>query len=359
MAEIILKTDAEKILLSAFRTRCTKKDIISGNIATVLRGNHKTYKYILVNGLLAKATNEKINALALQANASFPGAFDARTLCHDVLVPFERDFLQNALGGSNEPFVNNPARYPHLSETNPVRKGKDKETLLLLINIFNSISTRVDANAYLACALEFLNQKIEENKMLQETTIKYNPTLVEIYEFVFRFLEKSFEGESSAIIVGTLEKIYHSRFSKNFKIITHKVNQSGASSKEVGDIDIFKENNFYYAIEVKDKHFTPYDLEHAFNKIKANSGIKGQFIYGPSGTFDKNLLDKRIVQFEKEGFLVLFQDIYTYSKTMIFKIDLNSKQEFIDTLMETAVEINCKNETKIWIQLLLEELGWK
>lgn len=359
MAEIILKDDAEKILLSAFRTRCSKKDDISASIQTVLKGNHKTYKYVLINGLLAKATNDKINALALQAGAPITGAFDARTLCHKVIVPFERDFLQNALGGSNEPFLNKPARFTHLSDQNAVRKGNDKETLLLLIKIFNSISTSTEAKAYLACALEFLNQRIEENKTLHDTTIKYNPTLIEIYEFVFRFLEKSFEGESSAILVGTLEKIYHKRFSKNFKVIAHKVNQSGASSKEIGDIDIFKENNFYYAIEVKDKHFTAYDLEHAFNKIKANSGKKGQFIYGSNGTFDKDALQERIAKFEKEGFLVLFQDIYTYSKTMIFKADLNSKQEFIDTLMETAVEINCKNETKVWIQSLLDELGWK
>ena len=96
MAEIILKDDAEKILLSAFRTRCSKKDDISASIQTVLKGNHKTYKYVLINGLLAKATNDKINALALQAGAPITGAFDARTLCHKVIVPFERDFLQNA-----------------------------------------------------------------------------------------------------------------------------------------------------------------------------------------------------------------------------------------------------------------------
>ena len=45
------------------------------------------------------------------------------------------------------------------------------------------------------------------------------------------------------------------------------MNQSGASSKEVGDIDIFKEETFHYAIEVKDKDFNSYDLEHAFSKI--------------------------------------------------------------------------------------------
>lgn len=359
MAENILKSDAEKVLLSAFRERCTKKDIISSNIKKVLQGNHKTYKYILVNGILAKATNENINALALQAGAPLKGAFDARSLCHNVLVPFERDFLQSALGGSNEPFLNKPARFTHLSDTNAVRKGQDKETLELLIEIFNSIHTSSEAIKYLACALEFLNEKIEENNLLHDSSIKYNPTLVEIYEFIFRFLDKSFEGETSAIVVGALEKIYHSRFSKNFKVIAHKVNQSGSSSKEVGDIDIYKEDHFYYAIEVKDKKFTSYDLEHAFKKIQEQRGSKGQFIYGPSATFDEELLEKRISAFEQEGFMVLFQDIFTYSRTMIFKIDLNSKQEFIDTIMSTAIEINAKDETKNWIQELLTNIGWK
>jgi hypothetical protein len=359
MAEIILKTDAEKILLSAFRARCIKKDIISANIKAVLQSNHKTYKYILVNGLLAKATNEKINALALQAGAPLDGAFDARSLCHNVLVPFERDFLHNALGGSNEPFLNKPARFTHLSNTNAVRKGQDKETLSLLIDIFNSIHISTEANNYLACALEFLNQKIEENKLQHDSTINYNPTLIELYEFVFRFLEKSFEGETSAIVVGSLEKIYHSQFSKHFNVIAHKVNQSGASSKEIGDVDIFKGSEFYYSIEVKDKRFTTYDLEHAFRKIQKAGGVKGQFVYGPNATFEENKLSKRISDFEKDGFMVLFQDIFTYSRTMLFKIDLNSKQDFIDTIMKTTVEINAKDETKKWIQELLTILEWK
>ena len=84
---------------------------------------------------------------------------------------------------------------------------------------------------------------------------------------------------------------------------------------------------------MKDKKFTSYDLEHAFKKIQEQGGSKGQFIYGPSATFDEELLEKRISVFEQEGFMVLFQDIFTYSRTMIFKIDLNSKQEFIDTIM--------------------------
>ena len=132
MAENINRADANKILLSAFRTRCSNKDSISIKIKEVLKGSHKTYKYVLVNGLLAKATNSNINALALQAGAPIDGAYDARSLCHKVLVPFERDFLQKALGGSNEPFLNKPARFTHLSNDNAVRRGNDKLTLTKL-----------------------------------------------------------------------------------------------------------------------------------------------------------------------------------------------------------------------------------
>jgi hypothetical protein len=354
MAENINIADAEKVLLSAFRTRCTKQDAISLKIKEVIQGTHKTYKYIL-----AKATNENINALALQAGADLTGAYDARTLCHKVLVPFERNFLENSLGGSNEPFLNKPARFTHLSNTNAVRRGNDKETLDKLIDIFNVIANAKEAKSYLSCALEYLNQRITELNKLNDSSINYSPTLVEIYEFVYRFLEKSFEGQTSAIIVGSLEKIYHRRFSKNFEVIAHKVNQSGSSSKEIGDIDIFKEGTFHYAIEVKDKNFNSHDVEHAFTKIIQSKGIKGQFIYGVNAFFDEKEVTERISRYEKKGFMVLFQDILTYSRTMIFKTDLDNKQEFIDTIIQTAIEINSKEEVKSWIQKLLLELNWK
>ncbi|CAH0255700.1 hypothetical protein SRABI80_03094 [Peribacillus frigoritolerans] len=81
-------------------------------IYTVLSETHLTYKYIMVNAFLAKATDPKINPLCLQKNSKLDGAYDARTLCHKVLVRFEKENLSGALGSSNEPFLNKPARIP-------------------------------------------------------------------------------------------------------------------------------------------------------------------------------------------------------------------------------------------------------
>ena len=355
----IKRTDAEQALLKAYRERCLKSDDICHKIKDVLSGTHKTYKYILLTGLLAKSTNNNANPIALQAGAPLNGAYDARSLCHNVIVPFERDFLNRALGGSNEPFLNKPARFTHLSDKNAVRKGNDKETLLTLIYIFGKIRNSQEAIEYLSCALEMLHVRITELKNLDDTHIKYSPTLIEIFEFIINFLEMPFEGETCTIVVGTLERLYYKKQSETYSVAVHNVNQSGASSKEIGDIDIYKGNKYLYSIEVKDKTFTEYDVEHAFNKIIKEKGKKGEFIYGPRANYDYKSVESKLKEFEEKGFYTLLHDIFSYTKYCLFKIDIDNKNEFLNALIQVATEINCKEATKKWIQELLVKLNWK
>jgi hypothetical protein len=358
MAINIDHRQAEEVILEAYRNNCRKNDFVTDGIKKVLGGTHKTYKYILVNGILAKATFQDVNPLALQAGAPISGAFDARSLCHKVLVPFERDFLKSILGGSNEPFLNKPARFTHLDSGNAVRKGKDKEILLLLIELFSEIKTSDDAKQYLACAFCFLRKQIEEDVKSFENFVDYLPTLVEIYEFSLRLIKKSFEGETSAVIVGTLESLIHNYIDGNFTVKTHKINQSGASSKEVGDIDIYSDGNFYYSIEVKDKNFNEYDVEHALNKVFTNKGKKAAFIYGVQASFDEKSILKKVKEFEEKGMLVMFQDINTHIKNILFRLPLCTKQDFIKCLIDTSESANCKEETMQWMRQLLIEMNW-
>ncbi|KAF3984388.1 MAG: restriction endonuclease, SacI family [Methylococcales symbiont of Hymedesmia sp. n. MRB-2018] len=350
---------AEEIVLKAHRATCSKVDSITAGIEKVLCGTHKTYKYILVNGILAKASKEDVNPIALQAGAPLLGAFDARSLCHKVLVPFERDFLNNVLGGSNEPFLNKPARFTHLSEDNAVRKGKDKETLLLLIDIFTSIKTSNDAKDYLAFIFSILKEQVIEKNKTFESVTNYSPALIEIYEFSLLFISKSFEGETSAIIIGALESLLHHYMEGNYIVKTHKVNQSGASSKEVGDIDVYSNGEFCYSIEVKDKNFNEYDVEHAFNKVLHNKGKKAAFIYGTQAKFDETAVLNKVREFEGNGLFVILQNVNYHIKNILFRLPDCTKQDFIKSLIETSESVNCKDQTKEWMSQLFSELQWE
>ena len=114
MASIDFKT-ASLILDRAFVEAKLSNDKTGRKISEILRGTHKTYRYILVTALLAKATNDEINILSLQKGDGDDGKYDARSLCHKVLVPFETLKLPGCLGSSNEPFLNKPARFVSLS----------------------------------------------------------------------------------------------------------------------------------------------------------------------------------------------------------------------------------------------------
>lgn len=102
---------------------------IRSEINDVINGTHKTFRYMLVTGLLAAITDMKLHPRCLQVTSGIEGAFDARSFCQEVLVPFEKTFLKGRLGGSNEPYANKPARFEMIEKTNKVRKGGD--TILL------------------------------------------------------------------------------------------------------------------------------------------------------------------------------------------------------------------------------------
>ena len=80
-------------------------------IEKVLRASDVTFKYILVTGYLAKCVSPSAHARAIQVGSKLTGAYDARSLCHKVVVGFEKS-KGNLFGLSNEPFVSKPARHP-------------------------------------------------------------------------------------------------------------------------------------------------------------------------------------------------------------------------------------------------------
>ena len=86
---------------------------------------------------------------------------------------------------------------------------------------------------------------------------------------------------------------------------------------------------------------------------------KGQFVFGRHASFDEEAMTARILEFEKQGFMVLFTNLDIYCRTMVFKIEIAERQEFIDAVFKTASEINCKKEVLLYIHSILEDLHWK
>ncbi|WP_289109153.1 restriction endonuclease, SacI family [Alistipes finegoldii] len=356
MAQSVNRGAALKVLNEAYAKRKEVDDAISAKIKRIILGSHLTYRYILVNALLAKATNPSVNPLYLQADTenNYDKAFDARSLCHKVLVPFEREYLSNALGGSNEPFLNKPARFVSLSPTNAVRRGKDKDTLDTLIEILSDLNTDTTADRakmYLASAMANVEERGGRQEKLYQVKPIENVTTQCVLDFIYDLTTKSQEGEICPLIVASLENAYFERMGINCMVTPHKVNESGASSNEIGDIDIFNEGKIISSIEVKDKNFTQEDVEHAIKKFNAAGLSFSMFIYGRSANFDQTTSYQTAARFGRTlGTYCSIIGILDYAKVMLSRIPNISLQELADRMMFFARKISCKDDTIRWIQ---------
>ncbi|MEF3302481.1 restriction endonuclease, SacI family [Paenibacillus sp. GYB003] len=363
MSEVrVDKSQAYEILVQATQKAGTKEynwqSKFSNEIQTVLFGTHLTFRYILVTALLAKATNPQVNALCLQAGSQLQGAYDARSLCHGLLVPFERKYFDGGLGSSNEPFLNKPARAPELSPTNPVRRGNDQMLLNLLCTFLPKISSQQEAfdalsDSIRCCLINFLKKKKENSVQVAKV-----PSLYEMDYFLEDLLEQACSGESLVLAIGVLMKLYCAALAGKTKVEIHVVNQSGASSKEVSDIDVYLNGQLLYAVEAKDKIFTQDDVNHAVRKVVESGFDRLMFVTGPRATLQGSTEDELIKSAAKRGVYLTFISHKEYIKLFLAQILPTSTDQFFVTLMSIAREARMKDDTVKYLQKLAQKHGF-
>ena len=344
--------DAAKKLLSQTvgeieKTRYAPKSKSRVDIESIISGEHLTYRYILITGLLAKAVNANANPLALQAGASFDGAYDARSLCHKVIVPLEAVLLQNKLGGSNEPYLNKPARFTHLSIENAVRKGKDLDTLKATIRALSSIKNQREALDGLKDAIHFILKrpsrlKSKSANILQSGTSDESSKILRLFDAI---LEKSNEGESSVLCVGAALRLLLST-TPLYEVRIHPSNQAGTSSNEICDIDVLFNQTYVYGLEVKDKSYHQHDVIHAIEKARQNGLHKMLFINGLRAKADFAIHD--ITGFAAFNLHVL--NIKDFLATTIALCPPVSLEIIKSLVPEIATEIRAKDQTFAWIE---------
>lgn len=94
-------------------------------VRCAVNSSTKSYRYVLPTQIVAKLARGSLDCRCLQAVRGGMGAFDARTIAHKVVVPFDQA-NHSVLGGSPEPYVNNPLRVPEVSAK--YRKAQKNKT---------------------------------------------------------------------------------------------------------------------------------------------------------------------------------------------------------------------------------------
>ncbi len=349
----ISKEDIKNIkhdLLVAYQDSLNKISVnisqdTKNDLKAIILGKHLTFRYMLITALAAKQSFKKINPLAVQSRSTLIGAYDARSVGHKVIVPFEKKYLTyrnitGTLGGSNEPYLNKPARVKEISINNPVRSGNDTKEQQILVKLLSNL-TSIQAHEYLIYCLELLilklNSEVEKLHSEEEKLKKDQFTQEEFYLLLKNILTKNDYGQSLPLVIGTAFFAVLNQFdhTSSLKINVHKVNEAGASSKEIGDIDIYEDERLIATIEAKDKKFRITDVVHASIKAYIGGLSYFYFIYrGSSITNDqKKDIEHACAEIGCKVILIEIDDFLTFMYGLLHTSNLTNVEQFIISTM--------------------------
>lgn len=322
-------------------------------IKDIIHGKQLTYKYILLTAALAKVVNPNVHYRALQQGSKLQGAYDARSVAHSVVVPFEKSHGER-FGGSNEPFLNRPARYPEFDLSNRDRNRNAQRRLYSLLEDCQNSSAKDKA---LPTAV--LRQILKEMLCLSPTKKEFQLppvriSLQTITKMVGDFLEVSGSGERlvavCAAAFASMDKVSGGRL----KVKAYPVNWPDKFAKTAGDIEFYLDSNIVKAAESKDKPISASDVRHCQMKAKRH-GITEYIILNGAGIVadDKMNIDKFIESQLQEGINLYLLNVPSGLFPYFLYLGEQGRRLFLTEVGNCLNEIKATRENKeAWQQII-------
>ena len=236
----------------------------------------KTYRYVLPTQLLAKLTDPALDCRSIQTQSGLNKPFDARSLCHSVIVPFDQA-NDRVLGGSTEPYINNPIRIPAIVPA-AIRAQRDKAGFQDLVDVLEYAQAHPKNVIHLfRLALAAIRDRLASVRVIypapKRLSIKQTTKLVE------EFLANRSGGlRMQAVALGLFQTIGDS-FKLYQTVLSSKINAADASTGNAADLEcVDKSGEIAIAVEVKDRELRLHDLQGKLPNIRERGIVEALFL---------------------------------------------------------------------------------
>ena len=328
---------------------------LKSDIVDCLTSSTKSYHYVLPTQLLSKAVEPTRDCRSIQVSYGKAGAFDARSIAHKVIVPFDKSNY-NVLGGSTEPYVNNPLRCVSVTSDNEARQ-KNKNDWKKLVKILG----KVEQEDRLDFTRAVFNQVLLEiYRLLADVKVIY-PTPGRISQEKTLDLLKAFIGEGSGgdreeVVTTALFREIATGFGLFDEIRRGKVNAPDCSSGMAADIECYSQNQIALMVEVKDKILTMAELESKLETARAGK-IKEILFVAEKGVEEskENKIAQRIKSEFNSGQNIYITKLLKFVHSILILLGEQGRISFIRRI---GSELDKGNSSilhrKAWANLLRE-----
>jgi hypothetical protein len=324
-------------------------------IVDCLNSTTKSYHYVLPTQLLSKAVEQSRDCRSLQASYGKAGAFDARAIVHKVVVPFDKA-NHNVLGGSAEPYVNNPLRCPSVTLEYEKRQ-KNKEDWRKLVKVLEFVE-QADEPYFTESA--FKQVLAEIFRMMAEVEVLY-PTpnrisLDKTIQLINTFVAESSGGDRIEAVTTALFQEIADRFGLFEEIRRERVNAADSSSGMAADIECYADGRVVLLVEVKDRALTLIQLESKLDTARARK-IKEILFIAERGIEQNNMreIEEKIKSEFTSGQNIYIVNFIEFAHSLLILFGEEGRVSFLTRIGKELDRVNSSIfHRKAWGQLLKE-----
>jgi hypothetical protein len=289
----------------------------------------------------------------LQVKRGGTGCFDARSVNEKVIVKFDKE-NENVLGGSPQPYVNNPLRKPEITPSYSAQQ-KDKEGWEVLGSILEKVESESSPEFTRMVLMQTLYEVLSR---LSKTKVLYpapqRVSLKQTNGLIKQFLSAQSLGDRPQAIASALLETIGEEFKIFSQVKRSKTTSADASTGQVGDVECFSGKNLVLGVEVKDKELTLSEVRGKTRKIRAKGLSEFVFLLTKGiSKEDETAISNTIQKEFSSGQNIYLLPLETFVSNILALLGEKGRKKFLikvgETLDKYASEIKHR---RAWSDLL-------
>jgi SacI-like restriction endonuclease len=308
---------------------CLKDSKLLSAVRLSINSSTKTYRYVLLTQLASKLADSSLDSRCLQASRGGRGAFDARTVAHAVIVPFDQA-NQNVLGGSQEPYVNNPLRVPEISSAyrGAQRNWKGWDKLCLVLGAVEKQNDKAFTQQVFRQVLTEIYRRLSAVRVVYP--VPRRVSLKKTIEAIETFLAEHSGGDRLLALSSALFVVIGTTFGLYSKVRRGKITAADQASGMVADLEcVTKNDRIIFAVEVKDREITISQLRAKLRTIREKQVSEIFFVAQGMVASEKSQVESLVNHEFTSGQNIYITDLEKLSRIALALIGESGRRAFL------------------------------
>ncbi len=314
----------------------------------------KTYRYVLPTQIISKIADPSLDCQCVQASRGGKGAFDARSICDAVIAHFDKE-NDDVLGGSPEPYVNNPLRVQEITKQYR-NQQRDKNGWDDLCFVLGKVETEQDPEFTISVFKQIL---LEIYKRLSTVQVVYPiPTRISLEQtkkLIKDFLSVKSGGDRVLALTSALLETVGVRLKLFTEVYRSKITAADTATGLIADIECRDSNKkIVLGVEVRDKELTVKQVKDKLPNMRSRKVTEFLFIaqkgiHADNGVKIQELVKKEFVS----GQNIYIFDILEFAASLLALLREVGRREFLESVSKTLDKYGSAIEhRKAWADLL-------